>query len=89
VGIPVTEAGNIIGNFDVLIGMDIITLGDFAVTNPEDKTKLSYQMPSTHDIDFVEEIRRTTKNKQTKEKLKSDRKAYNKAHPKKKKKKRR
>jgi hypothetical protein len=33
VGIPVTEAGDILGDFDVLIGMDIITLGDFAAGN--------------------------------------------------------
>ena len=89
VGLPVIEAGNIVGHFDVLIGMDIITLGDFAVTNQDNKTKLSFQMPSTHDIDFVKEIMRVKQEKQIKEKLKRDRAEYDKAHrkPKKKKKK--
>jgi hypothetical protein len=38
---------------DALIGMDIMTRGDFAITNHNGVTKLSFQMPSTHDIDFV------------------------------------
>ncbi len=42
-------------DFDILIGMDIITRGDFAVTQKDGKTKFSFQMPSTHDIDFVKE----------------------------------
>jgi hypothetical protein len=37
----------------VLIGMDIISIGDFAVTCAGGKTKFSFQVPSTHDIDFV------------------------------------
>lgn len=37
----------------VLIGMDIISIGDFAVTSSFGKTKFSFQVPSTHDIDFV------------------------------------
>jgi hypothetical protein len=41
---------------DVLIGMDIISQGDFAITAPEGKTKFSFQVPSTHDIDFINEI---------------------------------
>jgi len=56
VGIPslrVTEA-NIIG-FDVLIGMDIISHGDFALCLKGGKTKFSFQLPSTHDFDFVKE----------------------------------
>lgn len=39
----------------VLIGMDIISVGDFAVTCKGGKTKFSFQVPSTHDIDFVSE----------------------------------
>lgn len=41
---------------DVLIGMDIISKGDFAVTASDGDTKMSFQVPSTHDIDFVQEI---------------------------------
>jgi len=42
-----------IQGMDALIGMDIIVRGDFAITNHNGVTKLSFQMPSTHDIDFV------------------------------------
>lgn len=41
---------------DMLIGMDIITRGDFVVTNKDSKTIFSFRMPSCQCIDFVEEI---------------------------------
>lgn len=37
----------------ILIGMDIITAGDFAVTNQNNKTTLSFRTPATQEIDFV------------------------------------
>ena len=37
----------------VLIGMDIIGMGDLAVTNLRGKTTLSYTIPSNREIDFV------------------------------------
>jgi hypothetical protein len=40
-------------NQDVLIGMDIINKGDFAVTNYGGKTIFSYRFPSVERIDFV------------------------------------
>ena len=40
---------------DVLIGMDIISQGDFAVTNHEGKTNMSFRMPSVECIDFVKQ----------------------------------
>jgi predicted aspartyl protease len=52
----VTE-GTISGG-DVLIGMDIITRGDFAITNSDGKTTFSFRWPSTKRIDFVEEARK-------------------------------
>lgn len=39
--------------FDVLIGMDIIALGDFAVTNHGGKTTLTFRIPSRERIDFT------------------------------------
>ena len=42
------------GGFEVLIGMDIIGAGDFAVTNSNGKTVMSYRYPSIERIDFVE-----------------------------------
>ena len=44
---------------DVLIGMDIIGRGDFAITHPGGRTKFSFRVPSQADIDFVEEDRVT------------------------------
>lgn len=42
---------------DVLIGMDIITLGDFAVTHPQGNTVFSFRIPSEAELDFVAEHR--------------------------------
>lgn len=47
--------GNIGVGADVLIGMDIINKGDFAVTNRGGKTVFSFRMPSIVDIDFVKQ----------------------------------
>jgi hypothetical protein len=38
---------------DVLIGMDVITVGDFAITNKDGKTVASFRTPSSECIDFV------------------------------------
>ena len=47
----VTEAE--LGNdVDVLIGMDIIGAGDFAITHADGKTCLSFQIPSRRKIRF-------------------------------------
>ena len=43
---------------DVLIGMDVISMGDFAVTARNGCTKFSFQIPSTYDIDFSSEAAR-------------------------------
>ncbi len=42
-----------LGGADVLIGMDIISKGDFAVTNTGGKTLFSFRIPSTQKIDFL------------------------------------
>lgn len=39
----------------LLIGMDIIGMGDFAVTNSNGKTAMSFRIPSVKEIDFVPE----------------------------------
>lgn len=46
--------GNLSG-FDVLIGMDIIENGDFAITHSDGKTTFSFQIPSVRKIDFEKE----------------------------------
>lgn len=52
--VTVIESTNL-KNFDVLIGMNIITLGDFAISNRDGKTVFSFRMPSMEEIDFVPE----------------------------------
>lgn len=54
VGIPNVNVilGELSG-FDALIGMDLITLGDFAITNQGGNTTFSFRFPSLHDIDYV------------------------------------
>lgn len=51
--IPVL-GGDLYG-FDALIGMDIISQGDFALTHRDGKTVFSFQIPSTHLYDFVKQ----------------------------------
>ena len=41
-------------DYDFVIGMDIITQGDFAVTNKDHKTVFSYQRPAQEHIRFEE-----------------------------------
>ena len=40
---------------DVLIGMDIISKGDFCVTNFQGKTVLTFRVPSCSEFDFVQD----------------------------------
>ena len=48
-----------LGAADVLIGMDIIGHGDFAVRHRDKNTKFSFRFPSLADIDFLaEDLRR-------------------------------
>lgn len=51
--VPVFESDIGLQNLDALIGMDIITLGDFCVSNFEDHTVLSFIMPPKKTTDFV------------------------------------
>ena len=37
----------------MLVGMDIIGLGDFAVSNFQDRTAFSFRMPSQEEIDLT------------------------------------
>jgi predicted aspartyl protease len=51
-GLSVTK-GQLAPGADMLIGMDIISLGDFAVTNFEERTVFSFRTPSEGHIDFA------------------------------------
>lgn len=52
--VKVTECA--LSGTDVLIGMDIIQKGDFAITHKDGNTTFSFQMPSTHEYDFVKQL---------------------------------
>ncbi len=53
--VTVTEV-ELVGKYNLLIGMDIIGTGDFAVTNLGGKTVFSFRCPSMIHIDFVKEF---------------------------------
>jgi SEC-C motif/Aspartyl protease len=53
-GILVTEFPGQI-TFGAIIGMDVITIGDFAITNVSGKTWMSFRTPSMAAIDYVAE----------------------------------
>jgi SEC-C motif/Aspartyl protease len=44
------------GGVDALIGMDILCIGDFAVTHENGRTAFSFCCPSRKEIDFVAEL---------------------------------
>lgn len=56
VGVLVTEFPGL-GGFDAIIGMDIISIGDFSVTHVDGKTCMSFRTPSLREIDYVAEHR--------------------------------
>lgn len=59
---------------DALIGMDIIRSGDFAITNINGKTVMSFRTPSQVCIDFVDEHNKAALREQFQHGRKKDRK---------------
>jgi hypothetical protein len=55
--VKVTECPDTVGDFSVIVGMDIISLGDFAFTNVGGKSVFSFRIPSTEEIDYVDNAR--------------------------------
>lgn len=49
-----TEIGS--QGFDMLVGMDIILLGDFVITNKDKQTVFSFCFPAQIRLDFVKQI---------------------------------
>lgn len=64
--VQVTEG--LLNGFGMLIGMDIINLGDFALTHKNGGTVFSFQIPSTHEYDFVKQIEQGVGQKKSKKK---------------------
>lgn len=50
IGLPMGD------EYDMIIGMDIITQGDFSISNFGGKTFISFRTPSLESVDFVEEL---------------------------------
>lgn len=57
-GVQVVEGTEIGGDFGAIIGMDIITQGDFTITNSNNMTWMSFRIPSIQAIDYVIEANR-------------------------------
>ncbi|NQT34225.1 SEC-C domain-containing protein [bacterium] len=57
IGYIKATCGDLGTNTDVLIGMDVITVGDFAVTNADGKTFMSFRFPALEHIDFGKQKR--------------------------------
>lgn len=55
--VSVTECDDAAGSFGIIIGMDVITLGDFSLTNVDGKTVFSFRTPSIKTIDYAQEAR--------------------------------
>ncbi len=51
--VRVSECADQAGRFDFIIGMDIISLGDFSITGQGERRMVSFCMPSTIQIDYV------------------------------------
>jgi hypothetical protein len=55
-GVLVSESADIPnGDFGALIGMDIISIGDFSITNVNRQTWMTFRIPSIETIDYVVE----------------------------------
>lgn len=61
-GITATEVDALSGGCNALIGMDVINLGDFSITNHNGITCMSFRIPSLHEVDFVQNINLGVKN---------------------------
>lgn len=64
-GVTVTE-GELPPDTELLIGMDIITLGDFSITHKDGNTKMSFGMPPSESYDYVERIKSSNESQKAK-----------------------
>lgn len=58
-GLVVSEFEEI-AQFGMIIGMDVIALGDFSITNHGNETWASFRVPSVDHIDYVADANRAT-----------------------------
>lgn len=55
--IRVTECEDNQGHFGIIVGMDIISHGDFAISNYNNNTVFTFRLPSVQEINFVEDYK--------------------------------
>ena len=60
VALQITASLAELEDFDVLVGMDIIRLGDLAVSNAGGRTTFTFRIPPQASIDFVEDAKRSS-----------------------------
>lgn len=53
VNVQATEIPGLSGDFEALIGMNIIGLGDFGVSNYQGRTQMSFRIPSMEHVDYA------------------------------------
>jgi gag-polyprotein putative aspartyl protease len=53
VNVDVTEIPALSGGMEALIGMNIIGLGDFAISNFEGRTQMTFRVPSVANADYT------------------------------------
>ena len=58
VGLLVSDCSDIAGGWGAIIGMDVIGMGDFSITHQDNKTCMSFRIPSIQRIDYVAEAER-------------------------------
>ncbi|MFY9610662.1 MAG: SEC-C metal-binding domain-containing protein [Blastocatellia bacterium] len=56
-GVPVSECTDT-AHFGAIIGMDIIAMGDFSITNVNRKTIVSFRIPSIATVDYVADVKK-------------------------------
>lgn len=55
VEVELTECQSISNNFEIIIGLDVISKGDFSITSSRNKVTFSFRLPSSSHIDFTAE----------------------------------
>lgn len=56
--LEISDCGGDIG-CDILLGMDVITLGDFAICNYKGHTTFTFRVPSVESLDFTTQLAHT------------------------------
>lgn len=69
----IAEVDALTGGAEMLIGMDIIGAGDFSVYTEDNKTVMSYRLPSIGGMDFVKEAEKLKTNREVLQRINEQR----------------